>query len=607
MVNARKFVLFLLDVGLTLFSGVIALFARFGFDFQEMSRYNESILVYTLIASVIYILNRNYSVVWEYANARDFLLLIRGSVASYIANLVFFYFYRSIILPRSVGFATFLGSMVLIVLSRITWQWLILNRRKKKTGEKRILIIGAGDAGVSILEEFEKHPHLGKVIAFVDDSPRKIGRRVRGIPVFGPVDRIMDLVEQFVIDEVIVAIPSATKQQMERILEKIDLKRVKVKTLPSIRELMEEKVKLSHLKEISIEDLLGREEVKVNIREIENFLKGKRVLVTGAGGSIGFELCKQIAKIDPEEIILLGHGENSIYLIDEFLNENFPNLKRKRIIADVAERKILEYWLSKLTPEIVFHAAAHKHVHLMEENPLEAFRVNTLGTINLIELSKKTGVKHFVFISTDKAVNPSSVMGLTKRISELYILSQNNTRTRFSIVRFGNVLGSRGSVVEKFKRQIEKGGPVTVTDPRMKRYFMSIPEAVSLILQSLLYSSGKDLFILDMGEQIPIVKLAETMIMLSGFIPHQDVKIVFTGSRPGEKIYEELTYPYEKKEPTPHPKIFKVLSEKDFSEKEVRASIERMKNAYERMDMERLFEEMKKLVPEARINAGIFG
>ncbi|ACM23307.1 polysaccharide biosynthesis protein [Thermotoga neapolitana] len=604
MVNMRKLLLFLLDAGLTLFSGVVALFARFGFNFQEMLRYDESILIYTIVSMVVYVLNGNYSVVWEYANARDFLLLIRGSVISYISALAFFYFYRDVVLPRSVGFATFLGSMILIVLSRITWQWLTLSRKGRPT-EKRIMIIGAGDAGVSILEEFEKHPHLGKVVAFMDDSPRKIGRRVRGIPVFGPIDRTMEYVERLGVDEVIVAIPSATKQQMERILGSIDLKKVKVKTLPSIRELMEDRVRLSHLKDISIEDLLGREEVKIDVRGIENLLKGKRILVTGAGGSIGSELCKQIAKMNPEELILLGHGENSIYLIDEFLSENFPNLKKKRVIADVACENLMELWMSRLKPDIVFHVAAHKHVPLMEENPLEAFRVNTLGTINLVELSRKMKVKHFVFISTDKAVNPTSVMGLTKRISELYIMTQDTDDTKFSIVRFGNVLGSRGSVVEKFRRQIEKGGPVTVTDPRMKRYFMSIPEAVSLILQSLLYSSGNDLFILDMGEQIPIVKLAETMIMLSGFVPHQDIKIVYTGVRPGEKMYEELTYPYERKEFTPHPKIFRVKSDSLPSRETVLEAILSMKSALERKDVNALLSEMMRLVPEAKLNDGV--
>ncbi len=600
----RKALLFVIDVALTYFAGVMALFSRFGFDFQEMSRYDESVIVYTVISAVVYILNGNYSIVWEYANARDFLILIRGSVISYLSNLAFFYVYRGIVLPRSVGFAVFLGSMVLLVLSRITWQWMIVNGRGKVPGEKRILIIGAGDAGVSILEEFEKHPHLGKIVAFVDDSPRKIGRKVRGVPVFGPIEKTMEFVEKMNVDEIVIAIPSASRAEMERILKSIDLKKVRVKTLPSVRELIEGRVRISHLKEISIEDLLGREEVKVDFHEIGKFLKGKKILVTGAGGSIGSELCKQIARMNPAEIFLLGHGETSIYLINEFLTEHFPEVKKKRIIADVADRKIMEHWLTQLRPDVIFHVAAHKHVPLMEENPLEAFRVNVLGTMNLVELSERLGVKYFVFISTDKAVNPTSVMGLTKRIAELYILSREKNSTNFSIVRFGNVLGSRGSVVEKFRRQIEKGGPVTVTDPRMKRYFMSIPEAVSLILQSLLFSSGKDLFILDMGEQIPILKLAETMIMLSGYTPYQDIKIVFTGIRPGEKMYEELLYPYEVKELTPHSKIFRVKTSVLPGKESVEQAINRMKEAFENSDVKGLLTEMKKLVPEAQINVG---
>lgn len=595
----RKLILFLIDIGLTLFSGIISLFMRFGFNFEEMGKYDESVVIYTLIASVVYLLNGNYRIVWEYASPRDMLFLVRGSIISYLASVTFFYFYKGLILPRSVGFSTFLGSLILLLLSRIAWQWLN-SLRRGEAGEKRILIIGAGDAGIMLLEEFEKRPHLGKVIAFMDDSKRKIGRKIRGIPVFGPITETMEIVERENIDEVIIAIPSATKEEMSRILKSIDLRRVRVRTLPGIYELTDGKVRIGHLRDISIEDLLGREQVKVNLKEIGSYLRGKRILVTGAGGSIGSELCRQIARMEPDLLILLGHGENSVYLIDEELTEKFEKLKKVRVIADIGDWEIVEIAFKRYKPEIVFHAAAHKHVPLMEENPFEALRVNTLGTRNLVKLSIKYGVERFVLVSTDKAVNPTSVMGVSKRLAEIYVTTRRSD-TIFSVVRFGNVLGSRGSVIPKFKKQIEKGGPVTVTHPDMKRFFMTIPEAVSLILQAGAYAKGGDLFVLDMGEQISIDKLARDMITLAGFVPDQDIKIVYTGVRPGEKLYEELCYPDEVRISTPHPKVFRIVSENNLDPDEVENDMVLLEESLKKADIPGIMRIIEKLVPQARI------
>lgn len=596
----RKITLFLIDIGLTLFSGIVSLFMRFGFNFEEMGKYDESVIIYTFISSIVYVLNGNYKIVWEYASPRDMLFLVRGSIISYLTNVTFFYFYRGSILPRSVGFNTFLGSLILLLLSRITWQWLN-SIRKGRTGEKKILIVGAGDAGTMLLEEFEKRPYLGKVVAFIDDSKRKIGRKIRGVPVFGPIVETMKIVEKEGIDEVIIAIPSATKEEMERILRTIDLKRVRVRTLPGIYELTDGKVRIGHLRDISIEDLLGREQVRVNIKEIGNYLRGKRVLVTGAGGSIGSELCRQIARMEPSLLILLGHGENSVYLIDEELSERFKNLKRARVIADIGDWDIVELAFKKYKPEIVFHAAAHKHVPLMEENPFEALRVNTLGTKNLVKLSIKYNVKKFVLVSTDKAVNPTSIMGVSKRLAEIYVTTRKSD-TIFSVVRFGNVLGSRGSVIPKFKKQIERGGPVTVTHPDMKRFFMTIPEAVSLILQAGAYAKGGNLFVLDMGEQISIDKLARDMITLAGFVPDQDIKIVYTGIRPGEKLYEELYYPDEEKVSTSHPKVFKIVSKNDLDPDEIEKDMESLEEYIKKEEIDGILSIIRKLIPQARIN-----
>ena len=591
--------MFLIDVGLTLFAGVVALFIRFGFNFAEMSKYAPSVYIYTLLSAIVYVINGNYRVVWAYASSKDMMLLFRGSIISYLSNLAFFYFYKGIILPRSVGVMVFLGSGILLMLSRIVWHWMSEHKKTSGFSEKRVIIIGAGDAGTMLLEEFERRPSLGKVVAFLDDSKRKIGRKIRGIPVYGPVTDAMEYVDKLRVDEVIIAIPSATKDEMKRILDSLDLRRISVKTLPGIYELADGKARIGSLREVSIEDLLGREEIKVDVEKIAYYLKGKTVMVTGAGGSIGSELVRQIAKMKPKKIILLGKGENSIYKIDEELSVEFPDVKKERIIGDVSDEVWMEDVFRRTKPDIVFHAAAHKHVHLMEENPYEAFRVNVLGTKNIANLCCKYDVERFIFISTDKAVNPTSIMGLSKRLAELYLMygiDDSGCKTKFAIVRFGNVLGSRGSVIPKFKEQIRKGGPVTVTDPRMRRFFMTIPEAVSLVLQAGAYSSGKDLFVLDMGDQISIDELARTLITLSGFVPDQDMKIVYTGMRPGEKLYEELFYSYETVEDTPHPKVMKAVSKRKFEG--VKEVIDRITSFIKAGNWKDVLKEAKKIVPE---------
>ena len=591
--------MFLIDVGITLFAGVVALFIRFGFNFAEMSKYAPSVYIYTLLSAIVYVINGNYRVVWAYASSKDMMLLFRGSIISYLSNLAFFYFYKGIILPRSVGVMVFLGSGILLMLSRIVWHWISEHKKTTDLSEKRVIIIGAGDAGTMLLEEFERRPSLGKVVAFLDDSKRKIGRKIRGVPVYGPVTNVMEYVDKLKVDEVIIAVPSATKDEMKRILDSIDLRRISVKTLPGIYELADGKARIGNLREVSIEDLLGREEIRVDVEKIAYYLKGKTVMVTGAGGSIGSELVRQIAKMKPKRIVLLGKGENSIYKIDEELSVEFPDMEKERIIGDVSDEVWMKDVFKRVKPDIIFHAAAHKHVHLMEENPYEAFRVNVLGTKNLANLCCESGVERFIFISTDKAVNPTSIMGLSKRLAELYLMNGidgSNCKTKFAIVRFGNVLGSRGSVIPKFKEQIRNGGPVTVTDPRMRRFFMTIPEAVSLVLQAGAYSSGKDLFVLDMGDQISIDELAKTLITLSGFVPDQDIKIVYTGMRPGEKLYEELFYSYEVVENTPHPKVMKAVPKRKFEC--VKEVIDKITSFIKAGSWKDALKEAKKIVPE---------
>ncbi|MFP4460993.1 MAG: polysaccharide biosynthesis protein, partial [Thermotogota bacterium] len=455
-----------------------------------------------------------------------------------------------------------------------------------------------GEAGILLLEDLKKSKSDKNVIAFIDDSKRKIGRKVRGIDVLGPIADLDIIIAEKKIDEIIVAIPSADSNLMKRITSKVDLKRVEMKVLPSITEIIENKIAADQIREVAIEDLLGREPVRLDLSEIEDANKDKIILVTGAGGSIGSEITRQLIAMKPRRIIALGRGENSIYcstnkfspLLKEF-NTEFVS-----VIGDVTDQQRLVSIFKEFTPEVVYHCAAHKHVPLMEENPSEAFRVNSLGTKTLVDVCLQNNVQRFTLISTDKAVNPTSIMGLSKRLAEMYIrsLAKTEVKTKFSVVRFGNVLGSRGSVIPKFKEQIKNGGPVTITDKNMRRFFMTIPEASSLVLQASSFMKNGDLFILDMGEQIYIKDLVENMIILAGLVPGQDIEIEYTGIRPGEKLYEELFLDMEKALTTKHPKIYRVIEDEKYACDEVARLMERLYH----LSVEKQMTHLKKLIDQ---------
>jgi FlaA1/EpsC-like NDP-sugar epimerase len=411
-------------------------------------------------------------------------------------------------------------------------------------------------------------------IAFIDDDPNKKNVSIRGIPVVGGKDVIKEAIRKLSIQKVIIAIPSAPGEMIRRIIDQSLSLGVHAMTLPSMSELLNEDTALRNIRDVQIEDLLRREPVKTNINEVASFVEGKRVLITGAGGSIGSELCRQIMKCHPSEIILLGHGENSVFEIEQeltrrlALSNNGSNHKTviKAIIGDIRFKNRVYNIFAEHKPDVVYHAAAHKHVPMMEGNPPEAVSNNIFGTKNLVDVAVETGVKHFVYVSTDKAVNPTSVMGATKRVAEMIVLNaarENNVH--YVAVRFGNVLGSRGSVIFTFKQQIASGGPITVTHPDITRYFMTIPEAVQLVLQASVLGSGGEIFILDMGEQIRVIDMAKDMIKLSGYDEGKDINIIFTGLRPGEKLYEELIVPGEKYEKTTHEKILIAMhGDKDY-------------------------------------------
>jgi FlaA1/EpsC-like NDP-sugar epimerase len=436
---------------------------------------------------------------------------------------------------------------------------LLRTLRSSQSSEiSKVMVVGAGDAGAAIIKDIRQHPDLGKkVVVVVDDDPNKQNRNIVGVKIAGGHEAIRQLARRYGVDEIIIAIPSANRKAIQKIVNECNKTRCKMKILPGISDLINEKVSISKLRDVDIEDLLGRDPVQVNLKEISGYLEGKIVLVTGGGGSIGSELCRQIARFRPRKLIALDIYENTVFELSNEIKSAWPNLEFEVVIASVRSRQRLREVFLKYKPHIVFHAAAHKHVPLMENNPKDAVINNIIGTKNMIDLSDEYAVQNFVLISTDKAVNPTNVMGATKRVAEMILQEKSaHSRTSYAAVRFGNVLGSNGSVIPLFRKQIERGGPVTVTHEEITRYFMTIPEAVQLVIQAGAMAKGGEIFILDMGEPVRIMDLAENVIRLSGYVPNVDIDIKVTGLRPGEKLYEELLLDEEGIEKTAHNKIY---------------------------------------------------
>lgn len=434
-----------------------------------------------------------------------------------------------------------------------------VTRHKHGKATQRALIVGAGEAGAMIARDLKRNPSSIEPIGFVDDNPALRGRSIASLKVLGGREDLSDLIKRHAIDVVLLSMPSATAEEIRAYIDTLAKENVTARILPKFSALADGNVTVSRLRSVNLEDILSRDPVVLDDENISAVIKGKTVMVTGAGGSIGSEICRQVLSREPRQLLALGHGEQSIYLLLEALQESGVTIPIVPIIADVADEKAMRMIFEKHRPQVVFHAGAHKHVPLMEDNPREALRVNAFGTWNAARLAGLCGAERFVMISTDKAVHPSSVMGATKRTAERLLLSVQAEcpETRYIAVRFGNVLGSRGSVVPKFEHQIAAGGPVTVTHPDMKRYFMLIPEAVSLVLQAAAMGKGGELYVLDMGQPVKIAEMAETLIRLHGYEPHKDIEIKYTGMRPGEKLCEELFYDTDNAEKTEHAKIFR--------------------------------------------------
>ena len=569
-----------------------------------------------LVKPVVYYFFGIYRRLWRYASIRELVLIIMAvTTASMIVSAIMITLFATGVFvgfPRSVLIIDWLLSMIFVGGLRFTFRWVAertstaaTDAAKNKNQMKDVLVIGAGDAGAMVVRELQKNPQLNmNPIGFLDDDAAKVNSEIHGIKVLAPLSQISRVLESKPVDEVIIAIPSAAGKILRQVAEVCRQQGVAFRTMPGLYELLGGAVNVSRLREVDIADLLRREPVQMDTTALGAVLHGKTILVTGGGGSIGRELCRQIAQAQPAKLLLLGHGENSIFEALLELHDNFPSLEIQPLIADVRDLGRLRILFERWHPEVLFHTAAHKHVPLMESNIEEAITNNILGTRNIVTAALEFDVQRLVMISTDKAIRPVNVMGATKRIAEMLVLNAARTHHKaFTVVRFGNVLGSRGSVVPRFKRQIAKGGPITITHPEMKRYFMTIPEAVHLVLQASAMSEGGEAYVLNMGEQVKIQDLAEDLIRLSGLEPGKDIEIVYTGIRPGEKLSEDLWdqgFAYSR---TKHPDINQVDSEEGLSTEELNAIADKLIVLARQGKPKEILDILSETVPGAAIQA----
>lgn len=550
--NAQKALrvacLVLADLILINLSAFLALYIRFEFDFRQLyaTTFLRDMLIYAGINSactiLIFHILKLYNSLWEFASVSELVRITLGCFFSAVFYMVGM-FMLHLTVPRSFPAIYMLILCLLCGALRLSYRCVRRTRAGLRSeGEKRTMLIGGGQAGAIALREFQTSPRSeNKVVCIIDDAPNKVGSYLGGVKIVGGRSAIARMAEKYDIDEIILAIPSASRQEKLQILNYCHNTSCTLRTLPGICQLANGEVRIEQIREVDIEDLLGRETVKIDLDEVAAYITGKTVLVTGGGGSIGSELCCQAAAQRPKRLIIFDIYENNAYDIQMELRRTHPELDLVVLIGSVCDRERVMQVFDRYRPDLVCHAAAHKHVPLMETSPFEAIKNNVFGTYNVAQAADRFGTQRFILISTDKAVNPTNVMGASKRLCEMIVQMMNDrSATEYVAVRFGNVLGSAGSVIPLFRKQIRSGGPVTVTDKRVIRYFMTIPEAVQLIFQAGAYARGGEIFVLDMGEPVRIDDLARNMIRLSGFEPDVDIPIVYTGLRPGEKLYEEL-------------------------------------------------------------------
>ena len=545
----RLALLVFMDILVIAITGFLALYIRFDFEFRHMdmefmARELKMLPIHILVTLIVFVFFKLYRSVWRFASATEFLNIVGAVTTSVVLEFAYMTALK-LTMPISYYLLKYILMLAAVTMIRFTYRFLRFVqefRTGEKKDRKRVMIIGGGEAGAMILKELQNSRYLNQqVCCIIDDNEGKHGKYIRGIQIVGGRDEIVPAAREYKIDEIIVAMPSVAKGETREILNICKETGCELKVLPGLYQMINGEVVTSKLRKVEIEDLLGREPIKTDLEQVLGYVEGKTVLVTGGGGSIGSELCRQISMHRPKRLIIVDIYENNAYDIQQELKKKHPELDLVVLIASVRNTNRMETIFETYRPDIVYHAAAHKHVPLMEDSPNEAIKNNVFGTYKTAKAADKYGVTRFVLISTDKAVNPTNIMGASKRICEMIIQMLNNhSKTDYVAVRFGNVLGSNGSVIPLFKKQIEQGGPVTVTHPDIIRYFMTIPEAVSLVLQAGAYAKGGEIFILDMGEPVKILDLAINLIRLSGYKPFEDIDIQFTGLRPGEKLYEEL-------------------------------------------------------------------
>jgi FlaA1/EpsC-like NDP-sugar epimerase len=615
LLRMRKPLIIFAHVAVFAASLLLSFLVAYNMQFRRMwlvEQYPILLVFFLVVKLPVFAAFEQYRGWWRYVGISDLLGILRASLVStlIIVTLWFATLYIGPIrraLPigvtevsQGVFVADLFGTILLLAGLRMVVRLYHEEFRSVEGGRlKRFVIVGAGNAGEALLREIHRMPVAQyEVVGFIDDDRAKQGINIHGLPVLGTVEQLPEICTERNIEEIAIAMPSATHQQLRRVIQVCEGTKIRFRTVPAITDIASGKFRVSQIRDVDINDLLGREVVQLDEQSLEAFAKDKVIVVTGAGGSIGSEMCRQLCRFSPGLLLLIEHAENPLFYIERELQAKFPHVRMQTIVCNITDQSRVEQILNTYQPQIIIHAAAHKHVPLMELNPGEAVKNNVLGTKVLADATDKFGATKFVMISTDKAVNPTSVMGSSKRIAEMYVQDLSRTsKTQFVTVRFGNVLGSDGSVVPIFKRQIAEGGPVTVTHPQMKRYFMTIPEASQLVLQAATMGKGGEIFVLDMGEPVKIVDLAKELITLSGFRPGEDIEITFMNPRPGEKLFEELRIEGENMQRTRHPKI-RIWKNIPMDREKLRQGIDELLAVARTRDYKEIIDKIKDLVPE---------
>ena len=601
----RTALLVAVDIAFVNLAVFLALYMRVEFkhgmfvDSPFLSNLARYAPIHTIVAIGVFRLFKMYSSMWQFASVDDVMRIAGASLCTVLLH-VFGMFLCGFSMPRSLPAINFVLLFLLTCVSRLSPRVVrnILKRAKGRTNLRRTMLIGAGEAGSTILNEFQTSIHSrNNVVCIIDDDPSKVGQYLHGVRIVGTREAIPECARRYAVDDIVLAIPTASNRSKRELLTLCQKTGCHIKTLPALYQLANGDVSIQQIRNVQVEDLLGRDSVNVDLSHIDRYVRGKVVLVTGGGGSIGSELCRQLVRYQPKQLIIFDIYENNAYEIQQELRRNVPGFEPVVLIGSVRDCDRVNSVFETYHPDLVYHAAAHKHVPLMEDSPNEAIKNNVFGTLNVAQAADRYGASRFILVSTDKAVRPTNVMGASKRICEMIIqMMDQHSETGFVAVRFGNVLGSNGSVIPLFKEQIEKGGPVTVTHKDIIRYFMTIPEAVSLILQAGAYAAGGEIFVLDMGDPVRIDDLARNMIRLSGFEPDVDIEVVYTGLRPGEKLYEELLLDEEGLEKTKNELIY-IGHPIEFDETAFREGLESLREeAADNSDHIR--EAIKRMVPE---------